>query len=111
MAEHGSIIEIRRREKHKALVFVHGLQGDPRLSWQQFLEFVEQDTGFDEWDIYSFGYRFRLMPISSASTSFELLGLSFYTQLSTKPLAQYERLSIVAHSEGGLIVQSALVNH
>jgi hypothetical protein len=109
--EHRSIIEIRRREKRKALVFVHGLQGDPILSWQQFLGLVEQDKRFDDWDIYSFGYRFRLMPIASASTSFEILGLSFYTQLSTKPLAEYERLSIVAHSEGGLIVQSALVNH
>ena len=103
------LVPIRRSNQRSAIVFVHGLLGDPRKSWQHFPEFLERDEGLSGWDIYSFGY--ASSAFSFAAPSYETLALLLYTQLRKTQLADYDRLAIVAHGEGGLIVQMALSDH
>lgn len=105
------IVVIRRNSRKRAIVFVHGLAGDPIQSWQRFPEFLERDESLSGWDIYSFGYPSSAFSLVRTAPSYETLALLLHTQLRKTALAEYERLAIVTHGEGGLIVQLALLAH
>ena len=101
------LLEFRNQRQKRAIVFIHGLYGDAKLSWGQFPDLLISNDSLSDWDVFSFG--FRSSPL--LFTSFEGLGELLYTQVSHSSLAEYEELALITHGEGGLIVQLALLNH
>jgi pimeloyl-ACP methyl ester carboxylesterase len=104
-ANNGEILPFRREHGRRAIIFVHGLLGNPRVSWQQFPDLLVQSEALHDWDIFSLGYP------SSFRSSLETLSLLLYTRLIHSDLRTYDQLALVTHAEGGLIVQLALLNH
>lgn len=98
------LLTFRDEGSKAAMVFVHGFAGNPYKSWDQFANFFTSDHRAGEWDCFSFGY-------SSVRTSFRSATADLYATLSSSPLAAYERIALVTHSTGGLIVQSALLDY
>jgi hypothetical protein len=101
-----------------AIVFVHGFTGDLRKTWRHIPELLRADGRLNDWDMVSFGY--------ASNRLFDLTGLwaadgdleSIAQMLNSRPeLARrdrggkYDRLVLVAHSMGGLVVQQAIVSY
>jgi hypothetical protein len=95
-----------------AIVFVHGFTGDVRGTWGNIPEFLNQQTALKDWDLAGFGYqsrrRFDVLNLWSADASLEEIATELNTALDP---SRYERLVLVAHSMGGLVVQRALVKY
>jgi pimeloyl-ACP methyl ester carboxylesterase len=95
-----------------AIVFVHGFTGDVEKTWGEIPHLLHQQPELAGWDLVGFGYesgrRFDIVNLWSADASLEEISTMLYTALDTP---RYERIALVAHSMGGLIVQRALVKY
>jgi pimeloyl-ACP methyl ester carboxylesterase len=103
------------KEKNRtAIVFVHGFSGDRAGTWGDIPSLLAADKKLSGWDMYGFGY--------PSHKSFDILGLwtadpalnQIATRLNGEPMLspeRYDALALVAHSMGGLVVQSALVKY
>ena len=96
-----------------AIVFVHGFTGDVEKTWGNIPEFLNQQPELAGWDLVGFGYeskrRFDIVNLWSADASLEEISTKLDTALDGRP--RYEKIALVAHSMGGLIVQRALVKY
>lgn len=98
-----------RRSKH-AVIFVHGLHGDPNDSWRQrkstktFPELLALDKDMHTIDIYSFGYPSNLI----LNYDFREVSKILYSEI--KAHLNGKDIFFVAHSMGGLVVQQFLVD-
>lgn len=98
-----------------AVVFVHGFGGDERETWDTFAKAVCADPRVADWDVHSFGYathlRVDLRRIWRADPGLRPIAKALVTAMTrTTPFNQYERLVLVAHSMGGLVVQRAVLD-
>src|SRR5258708_1396894 len=98
------LLSFRNERQKAAVVFIHGFLGDPARSWGEFPQLLITDPRAKEWDCFSFGYK-------SFRKQIHVVADDFYRSLTSPPLAQYERLALVAHSTGGLATQIALLEH
>lgn len=98
----------------RAAVFVHGFSGERDDTWDRFPALLGMDDSLRAWDIYTVGYDTSLLPdvagIWSADPDLPLLATQFLTELVIKPLGGYEKLALVAHSMGGLVVQRSVLD-
>lgn len=92
-----------------AVVFVHGLFSSPAV-WNDFREVLSKDRAVSErYDLLCFDYvspKIRLSVLRRAP-DFDLVADKLRGFLTDPPL-QYERLVLVSHSQGGLVVQRFL---
>jgi hypothetical protein len=95
-----------------AIVFVHGFTGDVEKTWGEIPHLLHQQPELAGWDLVGFGYesgrRFDIVNLWSADASLEEISTMLFTALDSP---RYERIALVAHSMGGLIVQRALVKY
>ena len=95
-----------------AIVFVHGFTGDRKGTWGNIPEFLLTEPSLSGWDLFGFGYqskrRFDILKLWSADAGLEEIATALF---STPELGPYQRLALVAHSMGGLVVQRALVKY
>jgi pimeloyl-ACP methyl ester carboxylesterase len=92
-----------------AVVFIHGLFSSPAV-WNDFRDVLSKDRAVAErYDLLCFDYvspKFRLS-LQRRAPDFDLVADKLRGFLMDPPL-QYERLVLVSHSQGGLVVQRFL---
>jgi pimeloyl-ACP methyl ester carboxylesterase len=91
-----------------ALVFVHGILSSARI-WSAFTSLIEADQELATFDVRPFEYESpltRWWP-GRRIPNVDLVAGSLGTFLA-HDLAKYHRIVLVAHSQGGLVVQSYL---
>jgi pimeloyl-ACP methyl ester carboxylesterase len=109
------LVEYRRRQGGKSvIVFIHGFSGDAAETFDKFPMILEKQTPIDGWDVFSVGYTTTLLPgtrgLWSSAPDLPKLAIYLKTQLTIPPLSEYDHVTILAHSMGGLVVQRALLD-
>ena len=103
----------RKSSRHRVIIFVHGVMGDPKDTWTNdgtkatFPKLVAKDKTFDDADIYVFGYpsKFR-----GSTLDVDQLSDLLHQRLTAEGIVKnYDELVFVAHSMGGLVVRDLLL--
>ncbi len=125
-------------ERTNAVVFVHGLLGDPVSTWWRFQRLIDEDAGRSEFwncsDLYFYGYESFGHHISELSqqlrgfldvifpaplkNAFELAVLPELREIPAPESSfeepafpgEYKFLFLVGHSLGGVVIRQALVD-
>lgn len=109
----------------RAVVFVHGFSGDAKSTWADFLSLVEDKATSRWWetaDLYFLNYWwdsiFQRIP-KNTNTFRRFLEYVFpkppqelfeAAEMSLRPSFEYKELTLVGHSEGGLIVRKVILD-
>jgi pimeloyl-ACP methyl ester carboxylesterase len=107
--------ELYRSEDNKNLIcFIHGFSGDPRKTFEPMPQLIIEDDALSGWDILSLGYSTALLPdigkgIWTADPDISEVAGYLNTNLSLL-FQQYNRVALVGHSMGGLVIQRAVLN-
>ena len=113
MTARAEIVEHRVEGNAAALVFVHGF-ATSGLPFGRFAELLAAEPALAGWDILGVGYSTGLMPdlrrAWATDPSIDLLAGYLRSRARLGPLDRYDGLAVVAHSMGGLVVQSALLD-
>jgi len=104
-----TVVAVRNEGHTRAIVFVHGLGGDPIQSWGDFPQFIAEQESLREWDIFSAspflpGWR-------SLTISFRTVAARLHSQLLLQDLGAHHELALITHGEGGLVVQLAVLDN
>ena len=101
--------------KRGAIVFIHGLTGDPKATWSfdpgagkkvvTWMGLVENDLHMQNFDVFTFGYG---SSIFIDKTRVEDAVTTLRSRLDDD-LRDYYHVVLIAHSLGGLITRSALL--
>ena len=100
----------------RAIFFVHGFRSS-EATWQPLLRLLEQDTSIvGEFDLHTFSYETAMgaMPVVRRLPTLKEAGQSLASTLCAELLGadgqeRYIDITLVGHSMGGLIIQSALL--
>ncbi len=109
------ITAFRKRDEAKAaLLLVHGFAGEGAASFGDMPQFLMQDAQFEEWDIFPFGFSEYVAPhlgksIWADADDIEKLADYLATCLKFR-FRQYDKIALLAHGTGGLVVQKALID-
>jgi pimeloyl-ACP methyl ester carboxylesterase len=105
---------VRKTKNKNAILFIHGFSGETHHTFGMLPAFLAGHPKLTAWDIHCFGYPTSLAPdisgVWSADPDITTLGGLFSTACTTH-FKEYEKLALIAHSMGGLVVQQALVAH
>ncbi len=97
-----------------AIVFVHGFTGDMRKTWRNIPDLLKQDGQLSDWDMVGFGYvstrLFDIPGLWTADAALPEIAQMLYGRPELSP-SKYDKLALVAHSMGGLVVEQAIVTH
>jgi len=110
----GAIIPYRSEGNENIVCFIHGFSGDPESTFKPIPEFIIAENELNGWDVLSIGYSTDLMPnigkgIWAASP--DILKIANYLQTSLDILFEhYNRVALIGHSMGGLVIQRAILN-
>lgn len=91
----------------ETVVFVHGILGSHGTTWGKFPDLLHSDPDLPKLDILSWGYKSGLVPSSYQDVETE--GQAFISDLEIM-LDDCNRIYVVGHSMGGLVVLKGLVN-
>jgi pimeloyl-ACP methyl ester carboxylesterase len=93
-----------------AIVFVHGLSGGPAKTWSPLLQLLGADHTFDRvtLDCYAYPTRLLSIPFLAPPPGLNELVEGLHTFLHDR-YGHYERIDLVAHSLGGVVVRTFLV--
>jgi pimeloyl-ACP methyl ester carboxylesterase len=102
----------------KAIIFVHGFNGDPISTWSQFNVELFREPRCAQFDIIFFGYEGKAWTLESCAQYFfqfleRIFRLDVPDRRSLKfpirPDFRYEEVIIVAHSMGSVVARRALL--
>lgn len=99
----------------KLIVFIHGLTGDPQNTWTSeddepffWPEQLANDPDFENSDVLSFGYT----SVMGKTLNIPQIAQHLETTLNElKRFKQYQSISFVAHSLGGLVTRQYILDH
>jgi pimeloyl-ACP methyl ester carboxylesterase len=91
-----------QRQNKRAVLFVHGLIGDPKATWVapsgvDFLELMAKDPELVDYDVFGFGYETRLLSGSRIENVAKQLSSEIQGALNSYQIV------LIAHSMGGLV--------
>lgn len=103
------LFSVRQDKNVAAIIFVHGLQGDPYKTWtkkgyESLPHMLSADEKYNEFDIFTFGYDTGFI---FKRSEFQDIGDILCTEIEAK-LTEYKTISFITHSMGGIVVQSML---
>jgi Leucine-rich repeat (LRR) protein/pimeloyl-ACP methyl ester carboxylesterase len=95
-----------------AIVFVHGVLGDEKSTWNSgnsyWPEMLTHDSVFDGEDIYVYHYP---SPILGRTLSIDEVADNMRLVLSTDGVLDHRELSFVAHSMGGIVTRAFILKY
>ena len=102
-------------KKEAAVVFVPGFTGDAVKTWTGFPDMLAEDPDLGRYDFYFWGYPSNLK-LSYMLTKYfweddpnlTTIGRGLRTLLDST-IAGYEKLVLVGHSMGGLVIQASVL--
>ena len=102
-----------REEGNNLLLFVHGLSGESKGTFGNIPKMLQSDSNFDGWAMKPLGYSPIVQPklgkdIWGAIRDVDKIAGFLKTSIKYK-FKDYDRIAIVAHSLGGLVVQKAIL--
>jgi hypothetical protein len=103
-----------RLDGNNLLLFVHGLSAESQNTFGKIPEMLQSDSNFDGWAMKSLGYSSVAEPklgkeIWGAIRDIDKLSGNLRASINHK-FKNYDRIAIVAHSIGGLIVQKTILD-
>lgn len=107
------VTSFRETENANNLVlFIHGFSGESANTFGQIPSFLMADKRMDGWDLKPLGYSGNVQPILGKNiwgAVEDIENIAKYLKTCFKyKFDKYDRIAIVAHSLGGIIVQKAL---
>lgn len=110
----GAIIPFRSEGNESIVCFVHGFSGDPESTFKPIPEFIIEENELNGWDVISIGYSTDLMPNIGKglwAANPDISKIADYLQTNLDILFEhYNRVALIGHSMGGLVIQRALLN-
>ncbi len=110
----GAIIPYRSEGNENIICFIHGFSGDPESTFRPIPEFIIADNELNGWDVISIGYSTDLMPNIAKgiwAANPDISKISDYLQTNLDILSEhYNRVALIGHSMGGLVIQRAILN-
>ena len=107
-----SHVVVRKASNKHAVVLVHGFGGEATKTFGLLPAFLAGEPRLERWDIHCFGYPTSLAPdvsgVWAADPDLTELGGLLESACRTH-FEDYDKLALVAHSMGGLVVERALV--
>lgn len=102
-----------RDEGNNLLLFVHGFSGESKDTFGNIPKMLQSDSNFDGWAMKPLGYSPVVQPqlgkdIWGAILDVDKIAGYLKTSIQYK-FKDYDRIAIVAHSLGGLVVQKAIL--
>lgn len=110
-----------RETANTAVVFVHGFDGDPETTWQDFQTLIDAAIGTpEEWsksDAYFFDYESVSQSIDNSAYDFTLFVQQIFPRLvlpldeaatTTVGSRRYDKLVLVGHSQGCVVIRAAV---
>lgn len=97
-------------ERKGLVIFVHGILGST-ASWGRFPELLSEDAWVShrfDLGFFSYSARFHLNPLKR-TPSIETVAKQLATSLDLET-RDYERIALVGHSQGGLVIQRYLAD-
>ncbi len=104
----------KQRQNKRAVLFVHGLAGQPELTWSastgaRFADLITADPELADYDVFTFGYHTTYLSGSRIESAALQLADEIHGNL------QRYQLVLIAHSLGGLVcmryVLDRLIRH
>src|SRR5438045_4810973 len=97
---------------HGVIVFVHGVMGDERSTWSfgasYWPEMLTHDSVFDGQNIYVYRYP---SPRLGQTFSIDEIADNMRLVLTTDAVLQYNELTFVSHSMGGLVTRAFILKY
>jgi len=109
-----NIVDFRKTpNSNNVILFVHGFSGEAETTFGNTARYLSQEAKMNGWDMFSVGYSSNAMPsigtgIWAAIPDITKLSQFLITTIRSE-FKKYDRIGIVAHSMGGLVVQKAIV--
>lgn len=114
MAEWKLEISRQKSGNNACVIFIHGFQGDPMVTWADFPRLLAENPNMDGWDVLSFGFESNLTPdltgVWEGDPAIQSIADSLRTFVWANLSPDYGGFIFIAHSMGGLAVQRALLD-
>lgn len=106
---------------NRAIVFIHGFTGDVYNTWQQFLPLINNDSRFNDADIFFYGYDSVGGQLGTLAQDFRFFLRCLANGVLTKRAfsldacdaeprhLMYKEIIVAAHSEGGPVTRQAII--
>ena len=99
------------RPSKKIIIFVHGLFGDPVLSWTNragisWQQLIRQDQAFERFSVARVRYN---TPLLTRTSTIEEIATRVLRRLQDEGVFNHDEIYFVSHSMGGIITKRMLV--